>query len=132
MNDIETQLFNQLNEVEERKNWIHEEVMTTLELDRKTYLEILSFSSKQYKKNILVDYIINEKNKEVVDDLLSKGIIETYKGKRNKQLVRFTEYGIEVINNIQALSANLFNKYFGQLETRDKKDLSKLLGKFLG
>ena len=50
------------DEVEERKNWIHEEVMAALNLDKKTYLEVLSFSAKHLKNNILVEYIINEKN----------------------------------------------------------------------
>ena len=68
MNDIEKQLFHQLNEVEERKNWIHEEVMASLNLDRNTYLEVFSFSAKHLKNNILVEYIINERNKEVVED----------------------------------------------------------------
>ncbi len=132
MNDIEKQLFHQLNEVEERKNWIHEEVMASLNLDRKTYLEVLSFSAKHLKNNILVEYIINEKNKEVVDDLINKGIIETYTGKRNKEFIRFTEYGVNLISNIQELSTDLWGKYFGTLDTRDKKDFLKLLDKFLG
>ena len=59
MKDIEKQLFHQLNEVEERKNWIHEEVMAALNLDKKTYLEVLSFSAKHLKNNILVEYIIS-------------------------------------------------------------------------
>jgi len=132
MNDIEKQLFYQLNEFEERKNWIHEEVMFALNLDKKTYLEILSFSAKHLKNNILVEYIINERNKEVVKDLTDKGIVEKHTGKRNKEVVRFTEYGSNLINNIQELTIDLWSKYFGVLDTRDKKDFSKLLDKFLG
>ena len=131
MKDIDTQLFYQLKEVEERISWIHTEIINLLDLDKKTYLEVLSFSSKQFKTNIFIDYVVNEKNKEIIEDLLNKGIIETYVGKRNKEFIRFTEYGTNLVNKIQELTIDLLSKYFGTLEVRDKKNFSLLLDKFL-